>query len=182
MDQDKEQTERPATGPSRLPSESRLQFPRGAAVDQPPAERPQSDRPQGDRPAYGGGGDRPSYGDRPRGDRPYGGGGGGGYGDRDRGDRGGSGGRGGEGRDRDAGGMGGRGRPRRFGRGKVCLFCVQKMKHIDYKDLDLMRRFLTDRGKILPRRITGVCAGHQRALTTTIKRARNIALIPYKAK
>lgn len=68
-----------------------------------------------------------------------------------------------------------RGRKRR----KVCSFCVDKVQHIDYKDLVRLRRFISDRAKILPRRMTGVCAGHQRQLTTAIKRARHIALLPY---
>ena len=78
--------------------------------------------------------------------------------------------------------MGPRRPMRRFRRGKVCSFCVEKVFYIDYKDLDRIRRYLTVRGKILPRRITGNCARHQRLLCTAIKRARNIALIPAKAK
>ena len=76
----------------------------------------------------------------------------------------------------------GRGGPRRFHRGKVCGFCVDKAVYIDYKDLERLRRYLTDRGKILPRRITGNCATHQRMVGMAIKRSRNIALIPFKAK
>ncbi len=72
--------------------------------------------------------------------------------------------------------------PRRFHRGKVCGFCVDHAVYIDYKDLERLRRYITDRGKILPRRITGNCAYHQRLLTGAIKRSRNIALIPFKAK
>lgn len=75
-----------------------------------------------------------------------------------------------------------RGGGRRFHRGKVCWFCVNKSNYVDYKDLDTIRRYLTDRGKILPRRITGTCALHQRMLCEAIKRSRNIALIPFKAK
>ena len=63
---------------------------------------------------------------------------------------------------------------------KVCRFCTQKLK-IDYKDADTLRRFITDRGKILPRRITGTCAKHQRSLSVAIKRARVIALLPFVA-
>ena len=62
---------------------------------------------------------------------------------------------------------------------KVCAFCVDKAESIDYKDVAKLRKYVTERGKILPRRITGNCARHQRALTTAIKRARNIALMPY---
>ncbi|MGI6039352.1 MAG: 30S ribosomal protein S18 [Clostridiales bacterium] len=68
-----------------------------------------------------------------------------------------------------------RGRRRR----KVCAFCVDKVQHIDYKDVARLRRFLSERSKILPRRMTGVCAAHQRQLTIAIKRARHIALLPY---
>ncbi|MGI6575072.1 MAG: 30S ribosomal protein S18 [bacterium] len=62
---------------------------------------------------------------------------------------------------------------------KVCNFCVDKIDCIDYKDISRLRRYVTERGKILPRRITGNCARHQRQLTRAIKRARNIALMPY---
>ena len=65
-----------------------------------------------------------------------------------------------------------------FFRKKVCRFCSQKAK-IDYKDPDSLRRFITERGKILPRRITGTCAKHQRTLALEIKRARALALLPY---
>ena len=68
-------------------------------------------------------------------------------------------------------------RPRK--RRKVCSFCVDKITVIDYKDTAKLRRFLSERGKILPRRTTGTCAAHQRQLTTGIKRARHIALLPY---
>ncbi|MDR0447900.1 MAG: 30S ribosomal protein S18 [Treponema sp.] len=67
-----------------------------------------------------------------------------------------------------------------FFKKKVCRFCTQKLK-IDYKDGDMLRKFITERGKILPRRITGTCAKHQRALAATIKRARIIALLPFVA-
>ena len=66
-------------------------------------------------------------------------------------------------------------RPRK----KVCSFCVDKVETIDYKDVAKLRRFVTERGKILPRRISGNCAKHQRQLTTAIKRARNVALLPF---
>lgn len=66
-------------------------------------------------------------------------------------------------------------RPRK----KVCSFCVDKVETIDYKDVAKLRRFVTERGKILPRRISGNCAKHQRQVTVAIKRARNIALLPF---
>ena len=66
-------------------------------------------------------------------------------------------------------------RPRR----KVCSFCVDKVEEIDYKDVAKLRRYITERGKILPRRISGNCAKHQRLMTTAIKRARNVALLPF---
>ena len=64
-------------------------------------------------------------------------------------------------------------------RRKVCQFCVDKCQHIDYKDTVKLRRSLSERSKILPRRATGTCAEHQRQLTEAIKRARQIALLPY---
>ena len=71
-------------------------------------------------------------------------------------------------------------RPRgRKPRRKVCQFCVEKVNGIDYKDVGRLRRFTSERGKILPRRMTGTCAKHQRQLSTAIKRARTIALMPY---
>ena len=69
-------------------------------------------------------------------------------------------------------------RPRK----KVCSFCVDKVEHIDYKDAGKLRRFITERGKILPRRISGNSAKHQRQVTLSIKRARNIALLPFTAE
>ena len=69
-------------------------------------------------------------------------------------------------------------RPRR----KVCSFCVDKVQGIDYKDAAKLRKFITERGKILPRRISGTCANHQRQLTIAIKRARNVALLPFTAE
>lgn len=62
---------------------------------------------------------------------------------------------------------------------KVCAFCVEKAESIDYKDINKLRKFVTERGKILPRRISGTCAKHQRELTSAIKRSRNIALLPF---
>ena len=64
-------------------------------------------------------------------------------------------------------------------RRKVCQFCVDKAQHIDYKDTAKLRRYMSERSKILPRRTTGTCAMHQRQLTDAIKRARQIALLPY---
>ena len=112
----------------------------------------ESPAPQGD------GGDRPRS-SRPYGDRRPS------YGDRDRGDRG------------DRGGPGGR-RPRR----RVCSFCVEKVQRIDYKDVGRIRRYISERGKIDPRRKSGTCAKHQRMLTGALKRARFMALLPYTAE
>ena len=69
-------------------------------------------------------------------------------------------------------------RPRR----KVCSFCVDKVEEIDYKDVAKLRNFISERSKILPRRTTGTCAKHQRQLTIAIKRARNVALLPFTAE
>lgn len=72
------------------------------------------------------------------------------------------------------------GRPmNRKSRKKVCNFCVEKSEFIDYKDTQKLRRFMSERAKILPRRVTGTCAAHQRELTVAIKRARHLALLPY---
>ncbi len=98
-----------------------------------------------------------------------GGGGGGRFGDRDRDERGGRGEREGE--------EGGRGRG--FGRRKVCRFCADKAAKVDYKDQGQLKYFLTERGTIIPRRISGNCAKHQRDVATAIKRARVLALLPY---
>jgi len=100
------------------------------------------------------GSDRPATGGAERGDRPEGG----------RGGRGGGG-----------GGFGRRG----FGRRKVCRFCADKTATIDYKDAGTLKLFLTERGKIIPRRISGNCAQHQRQVATAIKRGRQLALLPY---
>jgi small subunit ribosomal protein S18 len=70
-------------------------------------------------------------------------------------------------------------RKRSFQRRKVCVFCADSGMKIDYKDVKMLNHFITERGKILPRRISGNCAKHQRELTTAIKRARNIALMPF---
>jgi small subunit ribosomal protein S18 len=70
---------------------------------------------------------------------------------------------------------------RRFRRRKVCRFCVDKVDYIDFKDVKLLTSYVPERSKILPRRISGACAPHQRMLAEAIKRARNIALLPYTA-
>ncbi|HXT25325.1 MAG TPA: 30S ribosomal protein S18 [Candidatus Eisenbacteria bacterium] len=110
--------------------------------------------------------------------RHEGGHGGGGGPRREGGPGGGGGGR------REGGPGGGPGGPRRgkrqfFRKKKVCKFCVEKMDLIDYKRADILSQFVQERGKILPRRMTGVCARHQRWLGVAIKRARNIALLPF---
>jgi len=92
-------------------------------------------------------------------------------GDRPTGDRGGE-------RPRRRGGGGGG----RFGRRRVCAFCVDKIQHIDYKEPGRLRRYISDRGKIEPRRKTGTCARHQRMLTIALKRARHVALLPFTAE
>jgi small subunit ribosomal protein S18 len=79
---------------------------------------------------------------------------------------------------RGPGGYRGRFTPRR----KVCAFCLEKTKVIDYKDVGTLRRFLTDRGKIRSRRKTGTCAKHQRRLAIAVKRARHVALLPFTAE
>lgn len=109
-------------------------------------------------PAPGGGGGAPRREGGPGGGRREGGPGGGG-----------------------PGGPGGRPRGKRqyFRKKKVCKFCVEKMDFIDYKRADILSQFVQERGKILPRRMTGVCARHQRGLGVAIKRARNIALLPF---
>lgn len=129
-----------------------------AAPERPQTtERPQTDRPHGGERSYG-----------PR--REGGGGRSGGYrggGDRD-----------GGGRGERRGGPGGR---RRFGRGKVCQMCVDKVTYVDYKDIRRLRRYVTERGKVVSRRISGACSKHQRAVTRAIHRARFLALLPYKS-
>ena len=99
-----------------------------------------------------------------------------------------AGGHGGPRRDAGPGGPGGpgggpggprRGKRQYFRKKKVCKFCVEKMDLIDYKRADILSQFVQERGKILPRRISGNCASHQRALTTAVKRARVIALLPF---
>ena len=81
-------------------------------------------------------------------------------------------------KERDAAGMGGK-KGGRFARRKVCRFCADKNVAIDYKDPQTLKYFITDRGKIIPRRISGNCAKHQRKVSVAIKRARMIALMPF---
>jgi small subunit ribosomal protein S18 len=122
--------------------------------------------------------------DRPDGDAPRTRFGGGAQGDRfGGGGRGPGGGPGGPGGGRPGGGRGG---PRRGGGGgrfggrrKVCGFCVDQIGEVDYKDTPRLRRYISERGKIEPRRKMGTCAKHQRSLTTAIKRARHVALLPF---
>jgi small subunit ribosomal protein S18 len=80
-----------------------------------------------------------------------------------------------------AAGPGGGGRKQYFRRRKVCKFCEEKIDFIDYKDVRMVSQFVSDRGKILPRRLTGTCSPHQRLLTVAIKRARNLAFVPFAA-
>jgi small subunit ribosomal protein S18 len=125
-------------------------------ADRPPAERSPTDRPpSGDR---GPGGFRREGGPRREG----------GFG-ADRGDRG------------ERGGYQGRGRHKTFFKRKVCKFCIKKAT-IDWKDAGGLKRFTSERGKIMPRRITGTCAKHQRELARAIKRARSVALLPYVSR
>ena len=73
-------------------------------------------------------------------------------------------------------------RVRRAPMKKVCAFCVEKAEEIDYKDVAKLKRYITEKGKIIPRRTSGMCAEHQRALSVAIKRARIMALLPFKAE
>ncbi len=79
-------------------------------------------------------------------------------------------------------GSGGGGGRKFFRRKKVCKFCVEKIEAIPYRDVRLLQQFVAERGKITPRRLTGVCTTHQRRLTRSIKQARNIALLPFAAR
>jgi len=72
--------------------------------------------------------------------------------------------------------------PKRVPKRKVCVFCVEKITFIDYKDVSKLKRFVTEKGKIVPRRQSGTCATHQRELATAIKNARLMALLPFKAE
>jgi small subunit ribosomal protein S18 len=128
-------------------------------------------RPDSGAKTFGGGGGGGGYG-----------GGGGGYGGGK--SFGGGGGRGGDREERgDHGDRGGEdgGRGRGFGRRKVCRFCADKALKVDYKDQQALKYFLTERGKIIPRRISGNCAKHQREIATAVKRARMVAILPYTA-
>jgi small subunit ribosomal protein S18 len=84
--------------------------------------------------------------------------------------------------DRGPGGAGRDSGRKFFRRKKVCKFCVEKIDDINYKEVRLLQQFVAERGKIVPRRLTGVCTPHQRRLTAAIKRARNIALLPFAAR
>ncbi len=141
-------------------------------ADRNPAQGPGQGqgRPEGEAP-------RPRFGGGPEGDAPrtrFGGGGG----DPSRGP-GGPGGGGGRGGDRDRGPRRGGGGGRGFGRRKICPFCTDNIGMVDYKDISRIRRHISERGKIEPRRKAGTCAKHQRSLTTAIKRARHVALLPF---
>ncbi|SMC00027.1 SSU ribosomal protein S18P [Thermanaeromonas toyohensis ToBE] len=70
-------------------------------------------------------------------------------------------------------------RDRKRGRKRICSFCMDKIEQVDYKDVNRLRKYITERGKIIPRRITGNCARHQRQLTRAIKKARIMALLPF---
>ncbi|GAC1512503.1 MAG: hypothetical protein NVS1B11_22780 [Terriglobales bacterium] len=124
----------------------------------PSGERAATDRPSGERPT----GDRPSFGDRPAGDRQFSG----------------------ERRPPRPGGPGGgrEGGRKFFRRKKVCKFCVEKIEAVNYKDVRLLAQFVAESGKIVPRRLTGVCTPHQRRLSSAIKQARNIALLPFAGR
>ncbi len=71
---------------------------------------------------------------------------------------------------------------KRSSRRKVCVFCQEKVQYIDYKDVNRLKKFITEGGKILPRRMSGVCAMHQRELSSAIKKARIVALLPFKGE
>ena len=83
---------------------------------------------------------------------------------------------------RGGGRPGGGGRGKFFRRKKVCKFCTEKIDAISYRDVKLLQQFVAERGKIVPRRLTGVCTTHQRRLTRAIKQARNIALLPFATR
>lgn len=88
----------------------------------------------------------------------------------------------GSGPGREGGGQGGPGGRKFFRRKKVCKFCVEKIDNINYKDVRLLGQFVAEKGKIVPRRLTGVCTPHQRRVSAAIKQARNIALLPFAAR
>ena len=139
-----------------MADETRPTPPAAAEGSSSSGDRPASDRPASDRPS----GER-SSGDRPSGDR-------------------------GERRPPRPGGPGGgpgrEGGRKYFRRKKVCKFCVEKIEAINYKDVRLLAQFVAESGKIVPRRLTGVCTPHQRRLSTAIKQARNIALLPFAGR
>jgi small subunit ribosomal protein S18 len=153
-----------APAPTERPPASAEKAPAPAERPPAPAERPPAPegaprreggfRPDSDRGREGGFREGGPRGDGPRGDRG------------DRGER---------------GGFAGRGRHKTFFKRKVCKFCIKKAT-IDWKDAGGLRRFTSERGKIMPRRITGTCAKHQRELARAIKRARSLALLPYVSK
>ena len=136
------------------------------------ADETKATAPAGERPAgpsgSGSGEERRPGGDRPSGDRPGG--------DRPGGDRPRFGGGRGPGGPREGGGR------KFFRRKKVCKFCTEKIEDINYKDYRLLGQFVTESGKIVPRRLTGVCAPHQHRLSSAIKQARNIALLPFAGR
>ena len=148
---------RPAPPPAAPPSPAAPATPGAPAPAGPGGPRPMQGGPGGPRPMGGPGGPRPFGGPGgprtgPGGPRPYG----------QRGSR-----------------PGGRPRGRYAPRRRVCSFCVEHIQDIDYKDYERLRRFVSDRAKIEPRRKSGVCAKHQRALSNAIKRARHLALLPF---
>jgi small subunit ribosomal protein S18 len=127
-------------------------------ADETKGATPVAERPAGDSPREGQRPDGPR-GDRPGGDRPRFGGGG-----------------------RGPGGPPREGGRKFFRRKKVCKFCVEKIENINYKDYRLLGQFVAESGKIVPRRLTGVCSPHQHRLSTAIKQARNIALLPFAGR
>ncbi len=166
----------PAGGPNQGPGENR---PGGEGGGGGGGYRPGGDSGGGYRPGgdSGGGGYRPGGDSGGGGYRPGGGGGGGGY-------RPGGGGGGGGYRPGGSGGPGGArggrgGRERYIPRRRVCAFCVDKVEDIDYKDVSRLRKYLSERAKIEPRRKTSTCARHQRGLSVALKRARHMALLPF---
>lgn len=162
-----ENNEGASQAPAEAPAPQAPQAPQQGGP--PPGEGSYQPRPQRSGPPGGGGGG---------GYRPGGGGGGGGY--RPGGGAGGGSRFGGPrtGGPR-TGGPGGRSRERYIPRRKVCSFCVDKVENIDYKDVNRLKRYLSERAKIEPRRKTGTCARHQRALSVALKRARHMALLPF---
>jgi len=165
------QEKNPVSAPRSAEGAERPEGPRPEGAPRPEGPRPEGpSRSEGPRPE----GPSRSEGPRPEGPRREGG-----FrsdGDRreggfrsDRGDRG------------ERGGFGGRGRHKTFFKRKVCKFCIKKAT-IDWKDAGGLKRFTSERGKIMPRRITGTCAKHQRELARAIKRARSLALLPYVGK